>query len=80
VTEPQRPGRDAESFWHRRRPGIRYLYSIAASVGGIVFIIRHVVAPSGDGGGSGLLAVGVALLVLGASSIPIYRWMDQRKL
>jgi drug/metabolite transporter (DMT)-like permease len=71
--------REDDSFWHRRRPGIRYAYSVAAIVGGIALLVRYAIAQGGNGGGTWLLVGGLALLVIGAVSITVYRWMDKRR-
>jgi hypothetical protein len=81
MTEPHRPDRrEPDSFWHRRRPGLRYIYSVAAIAGGLVLLIRYANEQDGSSEGSWLLVTGVGLLALGAVSIPIYAWMDKRKL
>jgi drug/metabolite transporter (DMT)-like permease len=56
--------REDDSFWHRRRPGIRYAYSVAAIVGGIALLVRYAIAQGGDGGDTWLLVGGLALLVI----------------
>jgi hypothetical protein len=74
----QRP--EPDSSWHRRRPGIRYLYSVAAIIGGIILAIRWISQP-GDATARAWLFVGaVTLTLLGLVSIPICRWMDKRRL
>ena len=72
--------REPDSFWHRRHPGIRYIYSAAAIIGGIILAVRWS-SRLGDSAGSTWLFIGaLALIVLGLASIPIYRWMDKRRL
>ncbi|BDZ47607.1 hypothetical protein [Naasia aerilata] len=67
--------RDEESFWHRRRPGIRYVYSAAAILGGIMLAVRFA-----SGGSTWAFVAALVVIALGAISIPVYRWMDKRRL
>ena len=63
------------SFWHKRRPGIRYVFSAAAIIGGVVLALRFA-----GGDDAWLVPVALGLVVLGLVSIPVYRWMDKRGL
>jgi drug/metabolite transporter (DMT)-like permease len=81
VAEPNSEDRrEQDSFWHRRRPGIRYAYSAAALVAGVALLFRYAITQGGSGGATWLLVGGLALLVVGAVSIPVYNWMDKRRL
>lgn len=72
--------REPDSFWHRRRTGIRYIYSVAAIIVGTVLAVRWM-SRLGHGADGTLLFLGaLALIILGLVSIPIYRWMDKRGL
>jgi drug/metabolite transporter (DMT)-like permease len=77
MSRPESPrSREQESFWHRRRPGIRYIYSAAAIVGGIVLAVRFA-----DGAGDSPFFIAALLVIaLGIISIPVYLWMDKRRL
>lgn len=72
--------KETGSFWHRRRSGLRYLYSAAAIVGGVVFVFRFARALDGSSDATWGLVAGIALIVLGLLSIPVYSWMDKRRL
>lgn len=74
--QPQEP----QSFWHRRRPGIRYVYSAAGIVGGVVLAVRAANGLGDGAEGTWLFVGAMALIVLGIASIPVYRWMDKRRL
>jgi hypothetical protein len=77
VTDPSdQPTRRSDSFWHQRRPGLRYIFSVAALIGGIVSIARFAVMPDE----SWRLVSGIVVIALGLLSIPVYAWMDRRRL
>jgi hypothetical protein len=61
---------------HRRRPGTRYISSVACLVAGVGLLIIFATAPAE----TWRLAGGVVLVVLGLVSIPVYAWMDRRRL
>ncbi|MFG6444494.1 hypothetical protein ACFXQA_04395 [Microbacterium sp. P07] len=81
MSEPNDPApREPESVWHRRIPGIRYISSVGAIVGGVILAVR-----SANGWGEGsestwLFVGGLALVLLGLVSIPVARWMEKRRL
>jgi hypothetical protein len=81
MSEPDaQPPREPESVWHRRIPGIRYISSAGAIVGGAILAVR---AANGFGAGTEgmwLFIGGLALVLLGLLSIPVVRWMEKRRL
>ena len=68
------------SFWHRRRPGIRLIYSAAAIVGGAVLAVRYAGGIGENTESTWIFIAGVAIVILGLISIPVFRWMDRRRL
>lgn len=80
VSEPgDPPPNDPGSAWHRRIPGIRYVSSAAAIIGGVVVTVRALAGWGEDQEGACLVAAGIALILLGLASIPVFRWMDKRR-
>jgi len=71
---------DDVSEMHRRRPGIRFFYSVAAIVGGVLLAIGSAGDAGSGAAGSWLFAGALALIVLGVISIPVFLWMDKRRL
>ncbi|WP_072312817.1 hypothetical protein [Agrococcus sp. Marseille-P2731] len=69
---------DPGSFWHRRRHGIRYLYSAAAAAGGILLAVRYASSDGPDG--EWMLVCALVLIGLGVVSVPLFWWMDKRGL
>jgi drug/metabolite transporter (DMT)-like permease len=81
MSEPDsRRPQEPESVWHRRIPGIRYISSAAAIVGGVILAIRSVNGLGEGPEGTWLFVGGLGLVVLGLISIPVIRWMDKRGL
>ncbi|MFD1713000.1 hypothetical protein ACFSBZ_00800 [Amnibacterium flavum] len=72
------PEPERTPFWHRRRPGYRFVLSAAAVIGGTVLAVRSV-GRVGESTESTWVFVGaLVLVVLGLVSIPVYLWMGRR--
>lgn len=78
MSEPEGKDRsEPSSFWHRRRPGIRYIYSFAAIIGGIVLAVRYA---GGSPESNGIFIGALFVVGVGIISIPVFWWMDKRRL
>jgi hypothetical protein len=72
--------REPESPLHRRRPGIRLIYSAIAIVGGVILALPFAGGATGDSGSTPVFIGALVVIGLGLISIPAFLWMDRRGL